>query len=112
MFCLGLTLTPVKSLVENERCIKQVDCQCKMANTGFHSVVANRAQMCTADHGIGTTLFKPWIATKKIIVLRIARVKSLNLRADCQEVIPVVTNRGTLESHLPRGYSRCGEPRY
>jgi hypothetical protein len=39
---------------------------------------------------------------KKIIVLRIATVKNLNLRADCQGVIPVVANRGTLESGLPR----------
>jgi hypothetical protein len=34
----------------------------------------------------------PKIATKKIIVPWIATAKSLNLRADCQGVIPVVEN--------------------
>jgi hypothetical protein len=33
------------------------------------------------------------------------------LRADCQGEIPVVANRGTIESRLPRGYSCCGKPR-
>jgi hypothetical protein len=91
-----------------------------MAGIGFHSVLANRSQMCTADLWHAAVLgmprslacrgpwhaavfrpriatqkkLVPWIATKKIIVLRIAIVKSLNLRADCQRVISVVANRG------------------
>jgi hypothetical protein len=43
------------------------------------------------------------IATKKIIIPRIAIVRSLNLTADCQGVIPVVANRGTFESDLTIG---------
>jgi hypothetical protein len=58
----------------------------------------------------GNILFR--IAKKKLFVPRIATVNSLNLRADCQGVIPVVANRGTLESGLLKGYSCHGKPRY
>jgi hypothetical protein len=71
-----------------------------MAGTGFPSGVANSAQMCTA-------IVTMQIAKKKIIVPRIATVQSLNLRAVCQGIIPVVANHDTsiLESRLPRCYS-------
>jgi hypothetical protein len=52
----------------------------------------------------------PHFAMKKIIVPWIATVKSLNLRVECQGFIPVMANRGTLESSLPRGYSCLGKP--
>jgi hypothetical protein len=67
-------------------------------------------------------LILPKIATKKIIVWQIAKkkiivpwivtVRSLNLKADCQGFNPVVANRGTPESGVPRGYSCQGKPRY
>jgi hypothetical protein len=99
MYSLGLNnpprigLTPVKLRIEKKWCIKQGDCRCNMAGTGFHSVVANRAKMWTADHGI------PWYIV------------------DCHEEnnhIPrVVTVKSTtFESRLPRGYSCCGKTRY
>jgi hypothetical protein len=59
-----------------------------------------------------TAVFRPRIAKKKIFVPQIATAKILNLRVDCQGVISVVANRGTLESGLPRGYSCLGKPRY
>jgi hypothetical protein len=65
-----------------------------MAGTGFHSVVANRAQMCTAHHGNA----RQRIASKKITVDWIAKVKSINLSWDCHGVIPVVANPGTLRA--------------
>jgi hypothetical protein len=57
-----------------------------MANTGFHSVVANRAQMCTADCHEENNL-----TTEKIILLWQSAV---HLKAVCQGVILVVANRG------------------
>jgi hypothetical protein len=54
----------------------------------------------------------PRIPTKKIIVPRIATANSLNLRASCQGVTPLVANRVTLESGVPRGYSCHDKPRY
>jgi hypothetical protein len=63
------------------------------AVTGFHCVVANRAQMYPADHGIPVYLYRRLSTIKtsyralprrKIIVPRISTVKSLNFRADCQ----------------------------
>jgi hypothetical protein len=39
-----------------------------MAGTGFHSVVANRAQMCTADHGIQRTVKLPLEKLKYVFV--------------------------------------------
>jgi hypothetical protein len=47
-----------------------------------------------------------------VVVPRMATIKSLNLRADCQGVIPVEANCGTLDSGLQRVYSCCGKPRY
>jgi hypothetical protein len=78
-----------------------------MAGIGFPSVVANvyTVQYCGPWH---TGEFRPQIATKKIIVPRIATVKCLNFRADCQGIIPLVANRGTLEISLPRDYFNCG----
>jgi hypothetical protein len=89
-----------------------------MAGTGFHSVVANRAHLCTADCQKENKLTADCLeennctrfAMKKIIVPWIATVKSLNLRVECQGFIPVMANRGTLESSLPRGYSCLGKP--
>jgi hypothetical protein len=73
-----------------------------MAGTGFHSVVANHAQMCTTKK----IILLP-IATMKIIVPRIATCSqeskcaiellwqtAVHLRAICQWIILVVTNRG------------------
>jgi hypothetical protein len=50
-----------------------------------------------------TVVFRPWIATQKIIVLRIATVKSL--REGSQGEITVVANHVRLQSGLPRDYS-------
>jgi hypothetical protein len=50
------------------------------------------------------------IATNKKIVPWTATFRSINLRADCEGVIPVVANRGTFERGLPRAYSCCGKP--
>jgi hypothetical protein len=54
---------------------------------------------------------RPRIATKKKMVPQIAIFEGLNLRADCQGVIPAVANSGTFESDLSRGYSCCDKPR-
>jgi hypothetical protein len=58
---LGLNNPPriVKSGIKKIRRREQGGCRCKMAGTGFHSVVANRAQMCTADSGIPQYLLDP-----------------------------------------------------
>jgi hypothetical protein len=76
--------------------------------TGFHSAVANRAQMCSADCHEENNLSADCHEENN----RYATVKSLNLRADCHGIFPVVANRGTLESGLPRGYSCRGKPWY
>jgi hypothetical protein len=41
--------TCVKLPIKIIWCREQGACQCKVAGTGFHSFVANRTQMCTAD---------------------------------------------------------------
>jgi hypothetical protein len=111
--------TRVKSRIKKMQRRQQGTCRCKIAGTGYHSVVANCAQMCTAD--CHKKVILPLIATKKIIIQRIATktiivpqiaiVKSLHLRADSQWAIRVVANRGTLENGLPKGYSCRGKPR-
>jgi hypothetical protein len=87
MYSLGLNNPPrigftlVKSRIKTKQRREQGVCLCKMAGTGFHSVVASHAQMCT--RGLWqTTVFRPRIAKKKIFAPRIATAKILNLRAD------------------------------
>jgi hypothetical protein len=53
-----------------------------MARAGFHSIAKLRAQT------LGWQGCVPRIATMKIAVLRIAKVRSLNLRAECQRPEP------------------------
>jgi hypothetical protein len=99
MYSLGLNNPPrigftlVKSRIKTKRRREQGVCRCKMADTGFHSVVANHAQMCTADCG-----------------------KLRYLDHDCQEENIRTTDRHSqdskFESGLPRGYFCCGKPRY
>jgi hypothetical protein len=95
---------------QNETAPRTGGRQCKMAGTGFHSVVASRAQMCTTDCG------KPWYLDLRLprrkysyrglpqprflIWERIAKglfllwQTAVPLRAVCQGVIPVLANRG------------------
>jgi hypothetical protein len=74
----------VKSRMKKIRRCEQGYCRCKMpGTTGFYSVVANRAQMCSA-----------------------ACQEENNLAADCHSL------ESKFESGLPRGYSSCGNPRY
>jgi hypothetical protein len=68
-----------------------------MLPAGFLTVVANRAQMYTADHVI-PLYCRPQNAMKNTIVSRIATNMSPNFRADCQGVIPVVANRFILRA--------------
>jgi hypothetical protein len=102
----GIGFTLVKSRIKTKRRRKQGVCRCKMAGTGFHSVVANRAQMCTADCG------KPRYLDRGLPRRKYSYPGLPQLRADCQGVISVVANRGTFESGLPRGYSCLGKPGY
>jgi hypothetical protein len=64
-----------------------------MAGTGLHSVVANSAQMCTAD-----------CHTEN------------NLTAECHEennpTADCHSQESKFENCLPRGYSCCGKPGY
>jgi hypothetical protein len=53
-----------------------------MAGTGFYSAVANRAQMCTVDHGIN------------------------NHTVDCH------SQESKFDSGLPKDYIHCCKPRY
>jgi hypothetical protein len=54
--------------------------------------------------------YAPRMATKKIL-LRIATVKRLNLKADCQGVIPVVANCGIV-AQLPKKSDNQYQPFY
>jgi hypothetical protein len=65
------------------RCREQGDCHCKMAGTGFPSVMANRPQMCTADCH-----------------------EENNRTADFHR------QESKFESGLTSGSSCCGKPRY
>jgi hypothetical protein len=69
-----------------------------MCTTDFHEEI-----IITEDCHVGNNRTVQRNATKKIIIPRIATVKRLNLRADCQGVSLVVAIRGTLDSGLPRG---------
>jgi hypothetical protein len=79
--CIGFTLE--KSHIKNIRRREKGDCRCKMTGTRFHSVVTNRAQMCTAD----------WY-------------KENNLTGECH------SQESNFVSRLPRDYSCCGILRY
>jgi hypothetical protein len=68
-----------------------------MAGTGFHSVVANRAQMCTADHSGPLKNKKNRTGDYH---------KGYNFTADCH------SQESKFENRLPRGYSCCGKPQY
>jgi hypothetical protein len=101
------------------QCSEQGDYRCKMAGAGFHSVVANRAQMCTADcweeNNLTADCHKENVRTKECH-------KANNSTADChsqeskfESGLPRgigVAICGTLESGLPPGYSCHGKPRY
>jgi hypothetical protein len=81
---LGLNNLPridfalVKSRIEKIRRLEQGDCRSRMAVTGFHYFVANRAQMWyryREPWHTGTAVFRPQIAKRKIIVPRFATLK-------------------------------------
>jgi hypothetical protein len=123
------------SSIKKIRRREQGGCRCIIAGPGSHSVVANRAQMCTADHAIPRYSDRGWTRRKN----RTADCQEENNRTmDChsheskfesalpsgysccrkprhiwerfaKEVIPVTANRGTLDSGLPRAYSCCGK---
>jgi hypothetical protein len=57
-----------------------------MAGIGFHSVVANRAQMCTRDHGIPQYLDRG-LPRRKLSYRRLSQ------------------SRIKFDSRLPRGYA-------
>jgi hypothetical protein len=72
----------------------------------FHSDVANRAQMCTTEHGIPRHLNRGLPQRKK----------ENNCTSDCHEENYRITDCHSqvskFESVLPRGYSCCGKLRY
>jgi hypothetical protein len=63
-----------------------------MAGTGFHSVVANRAQMCTGEHGTPRNLGRRLPQRKKSF-FGLPEIFG-NFRAVCQGVNPIVTKHG------------------
>jgi hypothetical protein len=75
MYSLGLNNAPrisftlIKLRVKNMQRFKQPVSRCKIVGIGFHSIAK---LACT-----------PRIATMNMAILLIAKVRSLNLRADC-----------------------------
>jgi hypothetical protein len=95
--------TLVKSIIKKIRRREQGGCRCKMAGTGFHSVVTNRDQMCTAYNGMSRYSDRGLprrkksyrgLPQRKYLYRGLPQSRSLNLSADCQGGIPVVANRG------------------
>jgi iron only hydrogenase large subunit-like protein len=85
--------------VAHQKDTVQGDCCCKIDGTGFHSAVANRAQICSVDchkeNNFTTNCHT------KIIVPRIVPVKSQNLKADCQGLF-LLWQTAVLERGLPQ----------
>jgi hypothetical protein len=84
----GLNIAPpisfilVNLSVKNIRRFKQTVSQCKMVGAGFHSIAKFRTQIFNPVLE-QTEVCTPRIGTMKMAILLIAKVRSLNLRADC-----------------------------
>jgi hypothetical protein len=83
-----------------------------MDGNGFHSALANLAQMCTADWHeekirtyLGLTQSRAYIWERIAKGLFLLWQTTVHLRAVCRGVIPVVANRGIEDRFATKGWN-------